>query len=185
MSLKKFFLKPLAIKDNDPSVSNSKPVEHEIIGQKLAEVKSLENIESIPTIITSNNILTENPKDLSDNDLTKQDSLEEKYKALIEKKEEKRKKYNAYMREYMAKRKKEQKEKENKIQIQFNNVTQLYDVEEIKNLLFSYINLFVEIAKQNMDKIPENYIEEINKTFSSNHFVSYGFSIQNAVKTIL
>lgn len=41
----------------------------------------------------------------------------------MEKKEEKRKKYNAYMREYMAKRKKEQKERENKVQIQFNNTT--------------------------------------------------------------
>ena len=103
----------------------------------------------------------------------------------MEKKEEKRKKYNAYMREYMAKRKKEQKERENKVQIQFNNTAQLYNVEDIKNLLFSYINLFIEIVRNYIDRIPENSLEEINKAFTSNDFVSYGYIIQDVVKTLL
>ena len=103
----------------------------------------------------------------------------------MEKKEEKRKKYNAYMREYMAKRKKEQKERENKVQIQFNNTTQLYNVEDVKNLLFSYIHYFIEIVRKYIDRIPENCLEEINKAFTSNDFVSYGYIIQDVVKTLL
>ena len=178
MSIKKFFLKPLTTRDNGTSVSGGKT--GTITGQKLAqEAELLENSKSIITEQqqTSNNIPVENTEE--------EESIEEKYRALMEKKEEKRKKYNAYMREYMAKRKKEQKERENKVQIQFNNTAQLYNVEDIKNLLFSYINLFIEIVRNYIDRIPENSLEEINKAFTSSDFVSYGYIIQDVVKTLL
>ena len=195
MSIKKFFLKPLTTRDNGTSVSGGKT--GTITGQKLAqEAELLENSKSIPQAANSrftarrsqrlNQIITDQQtsNNIPEENTEEEDSIEEKYRALMEKKEEKRKKYNAYMREYMAKRKKEQKERENKVQIQFNNTAQLYNVEDVKNLLFSYINLFIEITKQNINRIPENCIEEINKAFTSNDFVSYGYSIQDAVKTI-
>lgn len=112
-------------------------------------------------------------------------SLEEQYKAIINKQEEKRKNWNAYMRGYYAKRKKEQKEKENKISIEFKGVEQMYNKEDIKRILFSYINVFVAILNVNKENIPKEMLNEIDEDLHSNDVITYATAVLKAVKILL
>ena len=112
-------------------------------------------------------------------------SLDEQYKAIINKQEEKRKNWNAYMRGYYAKRKKEQKEKENKISIEFKGVEQMYNKEDIKRILFSYINVFVAILNDNKENIPKEMLNEIDEDLHSNDVITYATAVLKAVKILL
>ena len=112
-------------------------------------------------------------------------SLDEQYKAIINKQEEKRKNWNAYMRGYYAKRKKEQKEKENKISIEFKGVEQMYNKEDIKRILFSYINVFVAILNVNKENIPKEMLNEIDEDLHSNDVITYATAVLKAVKILL
>ena len=89
------------------------------------------------------------------------------------------------MRGYYAKRKKEQKEKENKISIEFKGVEQMYNKEDIKRILFSYVNVFIAILNSNEENIPEEMLNEIKKGLRSSDFIMYATTVLEAVKTLL
>ena len=63
--------------------------------------------------------------------------------------EMKRIKWNEYMRNFNAKKRKEQKERAHKVMVSVGGKEKLYDESDIRNILIDSINLFIQILNEN------------------------------------
>ena len=70
-------------------------------------------------------------------------------KSKLDKAEMKRLKWNEYMRNYSAKKRKEREERMHKVMISINGKRKLYDEVVINNILIDSFNLFIQILNTN------------------------------------
>lgn len=84
-------------------------------------------------------------------------TIGEKCKALVEEKEEKRNRISIYILE----RSKNRKNRENKISIAFNGKVQLYNIKDIRSVLFSCIIIFTETLNRKEESIPKDALNEL------------------------
>ena len=70
-------------------------------------------------------------------------------KSKLDKAEMKRLKWNEYMRNYSAKKRKEREERMHKVMISINGKSKLYDEVVINNILIDSFNLFIQILNTN------------------------------------
>lgn len=118
---------------------------------------------------------------LKDNLNENNDLLDEKYKLM--KYEDKRLKWNAYMRKYNANKRRELKERLDKVPIKFNNDVKLYNIDDINVIINNFINLFQQLYNINVEYFDESTTNAINS--SVNDIVKYSNLLQNAIASIL
>lgn len=94
--------------------------------------------------------------------------------------ENKRLKWNEYMRNYNAKKRRELNDRLTKVPIMFKNSVQLYDINEIIN---DYINLFECLINNNVNRFDPALTNEIND--NDNDVVKYSKLLQNAITPII
>ena len=98
--------------------------------------------------------------------------------------DEKKKKWNAYMRQYNAKKKQEREDRLNKVALTINNCEKLYDVKEINQILINNIVILIEICNNNIQGLEKTAIN--NKLLNSmNDIKEYSLILQEAVKSII
>lgn len=61
----------------------------------------------------------------------------------------------------------------------------MYNKEDIKRILFSYINVFVAILNDNKENIPKEMLNEIDEDLHSNDVITYATAVLEAVKLLL
>ena len=89
-----------------------------------------------------------------------------KYNEMINKENKRKNKWNAYMRNYNARKKREHEEQLNKIVICFNNIYKSYHKDELLNVLRSIITTYTTIINNNINRIPDKIIENINNVYT-------------------
>ena len=97
--------------------------------------------------------------------------------------EDKRLKWNAYMRKYNANKRRELKERLDKVPIKFNNDVKLYNIDDINVIINNFINLFQQLYNINVEYFDESTTNAINS--SVNDIVKYSNLLQNAIASIL
>ena len=129
---------------------------------------------------------------MTDTNSSKNDDLNElypinkdKYNELLHKENERKRKWNAYMRNYNARKKREHEAQLNKIIINFNNVVKSYDKEDLLNVLRSIIITYTTIINNNINHFPENVIIKIKEVFESNNILNYLNLLNEIVKELL
>ena len=97
---------------------------------------------------------------------------------------EKKEKWKQYMKQYRLKKKQEYDERLNKVKLRCNNTVKLYDINDINNVLFEYINILCKICDLNASLID---VEALNKDINNNIEDIYKLSVilQDAVKFII
>ena len=80
----------------------------------------------------------------------------------LDKAEMKRLKWNEYMRNYSAKKRKEREERMHKVMISINGKSKLYDEDVINKILINAINLFIQLLNTNNSFIDSSLIYAIN-----------------------
>ena len=95
--------------------------------------------------------------------------------------ENKRLRWNEYMRNYNAKKRRELNERLTKVPIMFKNTVQLYDVNDINEILNNYINLFECLYNNNVNRFNPILTNEIN----DNDVVKYSKLLQSAITPII
>ncbi|KAK8858134.1 hypothetical protein M9Y10_013234 [Tritrichomonas musculus] len=108
-----------------------------------------------------------------------------KYNEMINKENKRKNKWNAYMRNYNARKKREHEEQLNKIVICFNNIYKSYHKDVLLNVLRSIITTYTTIINNNINRIPDNIIENINNVYTSNDILKYINYLNEIVKELL
>lgn len=114
-----------------------------------------------------------------------EDPNKEKYIKIINKENERKSKWNAYMRNYNARKKKEREERMNRVMISFNNTIESYPRECVIASLRSIIGTYTTILNNNIDKIPTEIIDDINRIFASNNILDYINYLDGIVKQLI
>ena len=83
----------------------------------------------------------------------------------VQKEIEKKEKWKQYMKQYRLKKKQEYDERLIKVKLRCNNTVKLYDINDINNVLFEYINILCKICDQNASLID---VEALNKDINNN-----------------
>ena len=104
---------------------------------------------------------------------------------IIKKENDRKRKWNAYMRNYNARKKKEREERMNQVIISFNNTIESYPRECVIASLRSIIGTYTTILNNNIDKIPVEIIDDINLIFSSNNILDYINYLDRIVKQLI
>lgn len=110
-----------------------------------------------------------------------QNPLDEHEKLM--KAENKRLKWNEYMRNYNAKKRRELNDRLTKVPIMFKNSVQLYDINDINEIINDYINLFECLYNNNVNRFDPALTNEIND--NDNDVVKYSKLLQNAITPII
>ena len=110
-----------------------------------------------------------------------QNPLDEHEKLM--KAENKRLKWNEYMRNYNAKKRRELNDRLTKVPIMFKNSVQLYDINDINEIINDYINLFECLYNNNINRFDPALTNEIND--NDNNVVKYSKLLQNAITPII
>lgn len=102
----------------------------------------------------------------------------------MQKEIEKKEKWKQYMKQYRLKKKQEYDERLNKVKLRCSNTVKLYDINDINNVLFEYINILCKICDRNASLID---VEALNKDINNNIEDIYKLSVilQAAVKSII
>lgn len=126
------------------------------------------------TSTMQNDSLNELPKSNTESLLSEQQTNKPNDSIIKQQKEQLRKqKYNAYMKSYRERKKKELEERLRSITITFNNQLKSYDKNDIQQVLFNCINLLINIINTNINKFTKEAINEINQSQSSNDIIQF------------
>ena len=101
----------------------------------------------------------------------------------LDKAEEKRLKWNAYMRKYNERKRQERKERLSKVEIQFKNSIKLYDVNEVNKLINNFIQISESIYNNHIECFDPSMTNEINS--NTNDLIKYCDLLQHAIASLL
>lgn len=101
----------------------------------------------------------------------------------LDKAEQKRLKWNAYMRRYNERKRQERKERLSKVEIHFKNSTKLYDVNEVNKLINNFVQINERIYNDHIECFDPSLTNEINS--SKDDLIQYCDLLQNAIISIL
>lgn len=99
------------------------------------------------------------------------------------KSEEKRLKWNAYMKKYNERKRKEREERLNYVSINFRNNAKLYKVDDINTILINFITFIEELFNINAERFDPKIVDEINA--NNNDIVKYCELLYDAIVQIL
>lgn len=101
----------------------------------------------------------------------------------LNKAEEKRLKWNAYMKKYNERKRKEREERLNYVSLNFRNNIKLYKVDDINKILVNFIVIMEEIFNNNAERFDPKIADEINT--NADDIVKYCELLYNAIIQIL
>ena len=101
----------------------------------------------------------------------------------LDKAEEKRLKWNAYLRKYNERKRQERKERLSKVEIQFKNSIKLYDVNEVNKLINNFIQISESIYNNHIECFDPSMTNEINS--NTNDLIKYCDLLQHAIASLL
>lgn len=101
----------------------------------------------------------------------------------LDKAEQKRLKWNAYMRRYNERMHQERKERLSKVEIHFKNSTKLLDANEVNKLINDFVQINERIYNDHIECFDPSLTNEINS--STDDLIKYCDLLQNAIISIL
>lgn len=114
-----------------------------------------------------NKISIQNDNKLENSEHIEEPNLEQQKKLI------KRQKYNAYMKSYRERKKKEIEERIKSIDISLNEQTKSYNKDDIKQALFDCINTLINIINIHLDKFTNEAKNDIIKCQYSGDILQY------------
>ena len=93
--------------------------------------------------------------------------------------------WNAYMRNYNAKKKQQHIEQLGKITIEYHNSIKSYDKTDVIQILYDTINIYGTILDIYIDHLPRDAADKIRATYSKNNIVESINILQKYIKYLL
>lgn len=93
--------------------------------------------------------------------------------------------WNAYMRNYNAKKKQQHIEQLSKITIEYHNSIKTYDKTDVIQILGNDINIYSLILNSYIDQLPRDAVDKIRATYSKNNIVESIKIMQKYIKYLL